>query len=171
MTTRLYSNELKALVVPESILEQPNVLQEKCLTIQWMNYKCQRERNNRGEAYGPTQPVEMEFTIRLNDTADAKPFYQMLPSNEHFCFSFLFNATFNQNERLNDYEDGMVCDGYVVDIDESYSASSNKEPTTSRCYLTSSCCCSIRPTSDETKTIPVYLFTKTKKRLWQILFL
>ena len=128
MTTRLYSNELKALVVPESILEQPNVLQEKCLTIQWMNYKCQRERNNRGEAYGPTQPVEMEFTIRLNDTADAKPFYQMLPSNEHFCFSFLFNATFNQNERLNDYEDGMVCDGYVVGIDESYSASSNKEP-------------------------------------------
>lgn len=135
MTTRLYSNELKALVVPESILEQPNVLQEKCLTIQWMNYKCQRERNNRGEAYGPTQPVEIEFTIRLNDTADAKPFYQMLPSNEHFCFSFLFNATFNQNERLNDYEDGMVCDGYVVGIDESYSASSNKEPNDKQMLL------------------------------------
>ena len=135
MTTRLYSNELKALVVPESILEQPNVLQEKCLTIQWMNYKCQRERNNRGEAYGPTQPVEMEFTIRLNDTADAKPFYQMLPSNEHFCFSYLFNATFNQNERLNDYEDGMVCDGYVVGIDESYSASSNKEPNDKQMLL------------------------------------
>ena len=135
MTTRLYSNELKALVVPESILEQPNVLQEKCLTIQWMNYKCQRERNNRGEAYGPTQPVKMEFTIRLNDTADAKPFYQMLPSNEHFCFSFLFNATFNQNERLNDYEDGMVCDGYVVGIDESYSASSNNEPNDKQMLL------------------------------------
>ena len=127
MTTRLYSNELKALVIPESILEQPNVLEEKCLTIQGMNYKCHRERNNRGEAYGPTQPVEMEFTIRLNDAADAKPFYQMLPSNEHFRFSFLFNATFNQNERLNDYEDGMVCDGYVVDVDESYSSYSYKE--------------------------------------------
>ena len=135
MTTRLYSNELKALVVPESILEQPNVLQDECLTIQWMNYKCHRERNNRGEAYGPTQPVEMEFTIRLNDTADAKPFYQMLPSNEHFCFSFLFNATFNQNERLNDYEDGMVCDGYVVGIDESYSTSSNKEPNDKQMLL------------------------------------
>ena len=135
MTTRLYSNELKALIVPESILEQPNVLQDECLTIQWMNYKCHRERNNRGEAYGPTQPVEMEFTIRLNDTADAKPFYQMLPSNEHFCFSFLFNATFNQNERLNDYEDGMVCDGYVVGIDESYSASSNKEPNDKQMLL------------------------------------
>ena len=87
MTTRLYSNELKALVVPESILEQPNVLQDECLTIQWMSYKCHRERNNRGEAYGPTQPVEMEFTIRLNDAADAKPFstsasrsYSMPPS-------------------------------------------------------------------------------------------
>jgi hypothetical protein len=77
----------------------------------------------------------MEFTIRLNDTADAKPFYQMLPSNEHFCFSFLFNATFNQNERLNDYEDGMVCDGYVVGIDESYSASSNKEPNNKQMLL------------------------------------
>ena len=51
----------------------------------------------------------------------------MLPSNEHFRFSFLFNATFNQNERLNDYEDGMVCDGYVVDVDESYSSYSYKE--------------------------------------------
>ena len=135
MKTTLYSNELKALVIPENILDQPNVLQEKCLTVQKMNYECHHERNNKREAYGPTEPVEMMFTIRLNDAADAKPFYQMLSAGEHFNFSFLFNATFNQSKRLNNYEDGMICDGYVVCVDENYSSTKDNAPTDDQMLL------------------------------------
>lgn len=121
MTTRLYSNELKALVVPEDILTMKQVLQERFTTVEKLHYSCTRNRNNKGEAYGPTEPVELEFTIRLNNPADAKPYYERLMSHENFIFSFVFNAVFAENTSLKDYEDGMICDGYVVAIDEQYS--------------------------------------------------
>ena len=121
MMTRLYSNELKALVVPENILEMRSVLQERFTTVEKLYYCCTRKRNNKGEAYGPTEPVELEFTIRLNNPADAKPYYERLMSHENFIFSFVFNAVFAENTSLKDYDDGMICDGYVVAIDEHYS--------------------------------------------------
>ena len=60
MMTRLYSNELKALVVPANILEMRSVLQERFTTVEKLHYGCLRQRNNRGEAYGPTEPVELD---------------------------------------------------------------------------------------------------------------
>jgi hypothetical protein len=117
----LYSNELKALVVPENILEMKSVLQERFTTVEKLHYCCMRKRNSRGEAYGPTEPVELEFCIRLNDPADAKPYYERLTNNENYIFSFVFNAVFAENTNLKDCEDGMICDGYVVGIKEHYS--------------------------------------------------
>jgi hypothetical protein len=121
MTTRLYSNELKALVVPEDILTMKSVLQERFTTVERLNYCCRRQRNNKGEAYGPTEPVELEFTIRLNNPEEIKPYYERLTSNESFIFSFVFNAVFAENTNLKDFDDGMVCEGYVVGIEEQFS--------------------------------------------------
>lgn len=118
---RLNSNELKALIVPENILTMKSILQERCTTVEQFEYKCTRKRNNLGEAYGATEPVELAFTIRLNNPADAKPYYERLASNEHFIFSFVFNATFDGATNLKDYDDGMICDGYVVCVEENYS--------------------------------------------------
>ena len=120
--TKLYSNELKAMVIPENILTIKGLLQEQCLTVQKFDYCCLRKRNNRGETYGPAEPVVLEFSIRLNNPSDAKPFYERLTDSEHFNLSFVFNAVFDDNTSLKDYEDGMICDGYVVSIAEDYSS-------------------------------------------------
>lgn len=134
--SKLYSNELKALVAVENVLEMSAILQDHCMTVQRFDYDCERERNSSGETYGPTNPVVLEFTIRVNDPADARPFYSYLTSNSHFQLSFLFNATFNDNKRLKDYEDGMVVDGYVVSVDEDYSASKNELANDEQMLLT-----------------------------------
>lgn len=118
----LYSNELKALVVPEDFLENPmNVLKEHCLTIQHFDYQCEHKRNALGEVYGPTEPVILKFSVRVNSPRHAKVFYSNLLSNSYFNYSFIFNATFNANQRLAEYEDGMVINGYVVSVEENYS--------------------------------------------------
>ena len=132
---KLYSNELKALVVPESIFEVKSVLQENCMTVQRFNYDCVRERNNSGDSYGPTNPVILSFTVRVNNPADAKRYYEMLANNGHFPFSFLFNATFTENLRLEDYEDGMVCEGYVVSVEQVYESASDSLPTDEQMLL------------------------------------
>ena len=124
---RLYSNELKALVVPENIFDNPiNVLKEKCLTVQHFDYQCEHKRNALGEVYGPTEPVILKFTVRVNSPAHTRVFYNCLINNGYFDFSFLFNATFGSNQRLSDCEDGMVVNGYVVSVEEHYSTEKNK---------------------------------------------
>jgi hypothetical protein len=116
------SNELKAVVVPDNFLDNPiNVLKENCLTVQHFDYLCEHKRNDSGEVYGATKPVILQFTIRVNSPRHARTFYRRLISNEHTCFSFLFNVTYGQNDRMSNYEDGMVIDGYVVHVEETYS--------------------------------------------------
>ena len=120
---KLFSNELKAFVVPEDFLENPkNVLKEHCLVVQHFDYVAEHKRNASGEVYGPTEPVMLKFTIRVNSPRHAKVFYSNLLSNAPFNYSFLFNATFNSFQRLASYEDGLVVNGYVVSVEENYSA-------------------------------------------------
>lgn len=117
----LYSNELKALMVAEDFLENPlNIMKEHCLTVQHFDYLCEHKRNAAGEVYGPTEPVILKFTVRVNSPMHTKVFYNNIFSNNYNNYSFLFNATFNDNQRLADYEDGMVVNGYIVRTEESF---------------------------------------------------
>ena len=119
----LYSNELKAVVVMENFLDNPmNILKENCMTVQHFNYDCVHKRNDSGEIYGAVNPVTLDFVIRVNSPRQAKAFYKEIVSNEHSNFSFLFNVTYNANQRLENFEDGMVVNGYIVHIEENYAS-------------------------------------------------
>lgn len=115
----LYSNELKAVVLQENFLDNPlNVMKEKCQTVQHFEYCCEHSRNETGNLYGSSEPTLLTFTVRVTSMRQTGSFFSSLASNDHFCFSFIFNATFGANQRLANYDDGMVVDGYVVNIDE-----------------------------------------------------
>lgn len=132
----LYSNELKAVVVMENFLDNPmNILKENCMTVQHFNYECVHKRNDSGEIYGAVNPVMLDFVVRANSPRQAKAFYKELVTNEPANFSFLFNVTYNENQRLNDYEDGMVVNGYIVHIEEEYASRANQEGSSTQIEL------------------------------------
>lgn len=132
----LYSNELKAVVVMENFLENPlNVMKENCMTVQHFNYECEHKRNEAGEIYGAINPVMLEFTVRVNSPRQARAFYKELVSNEHSNYSFLFNVTYNENQRLNTYEDGMVVNGYIVHIEENYTTAAHEDGSNTQIEL------------------------------------
>lgn len=132
----LYSNELKAVVVMENFLENPlNVMKENCMTVQHFNYECEHKRNEAGEIYGAINPVMLEFTVRVNSPRQARAFYKELVSNEHSNYSFLFNVKYNENQRLNTYEDGMVVDGYIVHIEENYTTAAQEDGSNTQIEL------------------------------------
>ena len=121
------SNFLKAILYPDNLLEygqigdnQWNAEKDKCPVIQHFSYKVERNRNDAGIPYGGTTPTELKFTIRLGQPDDSKLFYDRLMSNELFEYTFIFNATFDDNKRLKSFEDAMVTRGYVVDVKEDY---------------------------------------------------
>lgn len=132
----LYSNELKAVVVMENFLENPlNVMKENCMTVQHFNYECEHKRNEAGEIYGAINPVMLEFTVRVNSPRQARAFYKELVSNEHSNYSFLFNVKYNENQRLNTYEDGMVVNGYIVHIEENYTTAAQEDGSNTQIEL------------------------------------
>ena len=132
----LYSNELKAVVVMDNFLDNPmNVLKENCMTVQHFNYDCEHKRNEAGEIYGAINPVMLEFTVRVNSPRQAKAFYKEIVSNEHSNYSFLFNVTYNENQRLSTYEDGMVVNGYIVHIEENYTTAAQQDGSNTQIEL------------------------------------
>ena len=136
VSATLYSNELKAVVVMENFLENPlNVMKENCMTVQHFNYECEHKRNEAGEIYGAINPVMLEFTVRVNSPRQARAFYKELVSNEHSNYSFLFNVTYNENQRLNTYEDGMVVNGYIVHIEENYTTAAQQDGSNTQIEL------------------------------------
>ncbi len=125
-----YSDHLKAVLFPENLLDVgENVEKRLCKTVQHFSYKCQRSRNDAGIPYGNTTPTELLFTIKLESPDDSKVFYQQLQQNELFNHSFLFNATFDQRDRLKAYDDAMIVKGFVVDVKEDYDASVTEDGT------------------------------------------
>ena len=71
---KLFSNELKAIVVPEDFLENPkNVLKENCLVVQHFDYQAEHKRNSAGEVYGPTEPVMHIATTRSSSMPPSTP--------------------------------------------------------------------------------------------------
>lgn len=125
-----YSDHLKAVLYPDSFLEtMENVEKQHCQTIQHFSYKCERSRNDAGFPYGNTIPTELQFTVKLGSPNDEKVFYQRMQQNELFDYTFIFNATFDQHDRLSSYEDAMVAKGYVVDVKEDYDATVTEDGT------------------------------------------
>lgn len=133
---KLYSYELKAVVVTDNFLDNPlSVMKENCLTVQHFDYLCEHKRNDSNQLFGATQPVIMNFTVRVNSPRHAKTFYQRLLNNGYESYTFLFNATYNENQRLKDYDDGMVVDGYVIRIEESYQSEKDANGTSEQMTL------------------------------------
>lgn len=126
----IVSDYLKAILYPDNLLEngrisenQWNAEKDKCPVIQHFSYKCQRNRNDAGIPYGSTTPTELRFSMRLGKPDDGKLFYKQLTLNELFEYTFIFNATFDDNKRLKSFEDAMVARGYVVDVKEDFDTS------------------------------------------------
>ena len=119
------SNNIKALLIPEDFTEMKGVAQEKCLTVQHFDYKCQRCRNEEGVPYGSTVSVILSCTIRTVNSLQS--YYDNLKSNNPNTYTFVFNAVFDEQKKLSDYEDAMIVAGHIINIEEEFNSASNED--------------------------------------------
>ena len=121
MAPHKFSNQLKAILVLDNISESGvSVWQNNCFTVQQFSYSCERRRNASGVPYGPTQTSFLSFTVRLPGPDSAKVMLERMKSRETYPFSFLFNATFSEDNSLAECEDAMVATGYLVEAEQAY---------------------------------------------------
>ena len=124
----VFSNQLKALLVTEDIMEQSasSFTHGDCLTVQHFSYQCLRKRDSSGVPYGPTAPSYLDFTVKISSGESAKVFFRRMQQYEAFSYSFLFNASFNDKRRISAFEDAMVARGYLIEVEEAYENQAGK---------------------------------------------
>ena len=134
--SRLSSNELKAMLVVEDIMEQGvSVWQGNCFTVQHFSYTCSRRRNDAGVPYGPTVPSFLDFTVKVASDNNGRVFVDRMRKDETFPYSFLFNASFNEKQHFSECEDAMVATGYVIDVEECYDTELNGEQSSEQMLI------------------------------------
>ena len=127
MNSKLLSNHLKAVLFPDEMQDNGNnVMKEKCSTVQYLGYRCERSRDDAGFPYGPTNPSVLSFTVRLVQPEEGYVYHQRLMENDPFDYTFLFNASFNDQQRLKGCDNVLVVNGYVIDVEDDFS-SNDKE--------------------------------------------
>ena len=125
MNKKSLSNHLKAVLFSDEVQDGgQNVLKEKCCTLDYFAYRCERSRNDAGFPYGVTNPSVLSFTVRLVVPEEGMVYHQRLLENVPYDYTFLFNASFNDQQRLKSYDNMFIVNGYVIDVEDDFTAGS-----------------------------------------------
>lgn len=124
----LSSDQLKAIVVPLNICDDGNkVYRDNIATLQSYNYGCFRTRGHLSLPYGNVHSSILDLNLRNFPDFLEKYFLKSLQSPEPYEISLIFNAVFDANGELREYDDAFVARGYTVDIQETYSTDITNE--------------------------------------------
>lgn len=114
----ILSNNSKAILFNDNLLEAEYVQRSQCYIIQHYDFSLNRSRDITGQPYDFDGGNTLMLSLRIGSTQNLTPFYQMLKNERMTAFSIVFNATFDYVNMLGDYDSAIVIEGYVVDISE-----------------------------------------------------
>ena len=118
----MYNNpqNLKTVLYTENFFEMPdNVVNTNSFNVIDYKYRLFRERDEFNAPYGSFLTENLTFTVKASTLNDCMVFYQFMDENRSHPFSIIFDPVFNAYGRMTSFKDGIVANGYVVDIQES----------------------------------------------------
>lgn len=111
---------LKTVLYADNFFEMPdNVLRTNSFNVIDYKYRCYRERDEFNNPYGSFLTENMLFTVKASSLNDCMAFYRFMEDNRSHPFSIIFDPVFNSFGRMTSFKDGIVVNGYVVDVLES----------------------------------------------------
>lgn len=123
-----YSDNIKAVLFIDDFRQSAFIHRAKCMTIQQYNYELAKSRKDNGEVYEyATSGSIMEISLRVGSRDKMKPFYERTNDFVPSQYSVLFNCTFDEDDRLTDYDNAMIAEGFIIDIQEEYDVNAAAE--------------------------------------------
>ncbi len=114
------SNNTKASLFFDDITSGIILTKDKSRTVQSFHYRCERKRNAMGMPYGPTAKTYLRFSVKTLPDGHLKDLYNRMYETVPSAFSFVFNATFDPDDQLSDYDTALVVEGFITSVDEVY---------------------------------------------------
>ena len=108
---------LKTFLFAGNFFDMPdNVLKTHCLNVLDYKYRCYRERDKFNNPYGSFLTENLTFTVKASKLNACTTFYQLMDDNRCHPFSIIFDPEFNAYQRMTNFKDGIVVEGYVIDV-------------------------------------------------------
>ena len=115
-----YSNNIKVALFADNVLEQLVLRRTDSIVVQQYSYALERPRNAHGVAYGNSSGGILTIDVRIGSRDNMRTYYERLSQNYSTAFSLVFNARYDETGILDDYEGGMIVEGYLTDIGENF---------------------------------------------------
>ena len=115
-----YSNNIKVALFADNVLEQLVLRRTDSIVVQQYSYALERPRNAHGVAYGNSSGGILTIDVRIGSRDNMRIYYERLSQTYSTSFSLVFNARYDETGILDDYEGGMIVEGYLTDIGESF---------------------------------------------------
>ena len=113
-----YSNNIKVALFADNVLEQLVLRRTDSIVVQQYSYALERPRNAHGVAYGNSSGGILTIDVRIGSRDTMRTYYERLSQNYSTAFSLVFNARYDETGILDDYDGGMIVEGYLTDIGE-----------------------------------------------------
>ena len=120
MTMRNYSNNIKVALFADNVLEQLALRRTESIVVQHYGYALERPRNDHGIAYGTSSGGILTIDVRIASRDNMRTYYERLSQNYSTAFSLVFNATYDEFGILENYDGGMIVEGYLIGIGENF---------------------------------------------------
>ncbi len=121
------SNNLKVVLFVGDFIEHKQIIRTSCYTVQSYDYDFYRNRTDLGIPFGQTIKPFVKISIKTLPKSISKMFYERLKLNDVFSFSLIFNAKYDDNKQLSNYDEAMIVSGYVVSVSENFKSRESKE--------------------------------------------
>lgn len=119
----VYSNFLKVMFFPGNILEKNRKFNQiDSLTVQQFDYTFARTCNSNGIPFGATINPVVECTLKFMSESKVKNIIANTISRSVDEYTFLFNASFDSDRNVDNFENAIVVRGYVVNVEQIFSA-------------------------------------------------
>ena len=115
-----YSNNIKVALFADNVLEQLVLRRTDSIVVQQYSYALERPRNAHGVAYGNSSGGILTIDVRIGSRDNMRTYYERLSQNYSTAFSLVFNARYDETGILDDYDGGLIVEGYLTDIGESF---------------------------------------------------
>lgn len=131
--SRLLSNEIKVSLYLGNLNEENTILRkEDCVTVVQYRYDSVRNIDKKGFPIVNSPSILLDITLRNFSHKVSKHFLTEISRNSPSDYTFLFNASFDDNKVLKNSEGRMIARGYVVEIEESFDSNNSENSTVDR---------------------------------------
>lgn len=129
------SNHIKGILYLGNMLEDVQIEQKRCFTIQHFDYNYRSMLSSRSNLMNANEESIMNISIRVLPDMMMNSLYEAYDMNTRVILSVIFNGEFDDMDNLSLYDNAIIVEGYLIQLSEQFERSTLQEGESNRALM------------------------------------